>query len=273
MTPRQLFGYHVIDKIGEGAASQIYAVSEPGTGQVYALKHVVRKVEREARFIEQVLNEFEVGKACRHPVLRKVVDLKTVKRFLGPVVEVALIMELVDGVPYDQRDCSQDDIRKTLDILIPAASGLYEMNKAGYIHCDTKPGNIMVAADGTIKLIDYGQACKTGTVKERVQGTPAFIAPEQARCKPLTEQTDVYNFGATLYWGLTRRRVPTLLTVDKEDRRIVKEQNYPTPRELNEQVPVVLSDLVMGCLRLRPNDRVFGIAKVLYRLEEIRAGM
>jgi eukaryotic-like serine/threonine-protein kinase len=271
MTPKALFGYDIISEIGKGAASTIYAVSDPKSGQVYALKHVVRKNEKEQRYIQQVQNEFEVSKACHHPVLRKVIDLKSVKKFFGPVTEVALIMELIDGVPFEERGIT--DVKGVVDVFIKVAQGLWEISKAGYVHCDTKPGNIMVTADGSVRLIDLGQACKTGAVKERVQGTPSFIAPEQARCKPLSEQTDVYNFGATLYWALTRRRVPTMLTVEKSERDVVKEQTYPSPSELNPDVPRPLSYLVMQCLRHRPWERVNGIANVLMRLEDIRVEM
>jgi serine/threonine-protein kinase len=268
-TPKTLFGFNVISRIGEGAASHIYAVSDPKTGQVYALKHVVRKTEKDDRYIQQVMNEFEVSKACRHPVLRKCIDLKTVKKFFGPITEVALIMELIDGAPMDQ--LPPVSLRQTLDIFIEIAQGLWEMAKAGYVHCDMKPHNVMLSPDGKVRLIDFGQACKTGTVKERVQGTPAFISPEQARCKELTEQTDVYNFGATLYWAFTGRRVPTLLTVEKVDRHIVKEQTYPSPAEVNPDIPRSLSETVMACLRLKPWERIAGIAKVQLRLEEARA--
>ena len=269
--PRALFGYDILSEVGKGAASTIYAVSDPKSGQVYALKHVVRKNEKEQRFIQQVQNEYEVGKLCNHPVLRKVYDLKSIKKFWGPINEVALIMELVDGMPFDDRRMT--DIREIIRIFIEVADGLWEVNKAGYVHCDTKPQNIMVTADGHVKLIDLGQACKAGTVKERVQGTPSFIAPEQARCKPLTDQTDVYNFGATLYWALTHQRVPTLLTVDREDRRVVKEQDYPSPLQLNENVPRSVSDIVMQCLRLRPSERVFGMGTVMMRLEDSLVAM
>jgi len=271
MTPKELFGYNVISEIGTGAASRIYAVSDRKSGQIYALKHVVRKVEKEDRYVQQVVNEFEVGKSCKHPVLRNLIELKTTKRFLGPITEVALVMELIDGVGIDDKKLVE--VRDILDVFIQVGEGLYEMHKAGYIHCDMKPQNVLVCSDGKVKVIDYGQACKIGTVKERVQGTPSFIAPEQARCKPLTEQTDVYNFGATLYWVLTKARVPTLLTVEKEDRRVLKEQDYPTPMQLNDKVSPGLSDLVMGCLRHRPNERIFGIGKLLMRLQDHREAM
>ena len=273
MTPRELFGYQVISEIGKGAASTIYAVSDPVSGQVYALKHVLRKTDKEQRFIEQVQNEFEVSKICKHPVLRKVVDLKTVKKFFGPITEVALIMELIDGIPLDEKPLTPSGVKLILMDFIKVAEALWEVNKAGYVHCDTKPGNIMITGDGTVRLIDLGQACKVGTAKERVQGTPSFIAPEQARCKPLSEQTDVYNFGATLYWALTGRRVPTILTVEKSDRQMVKEQSYPSPRELNEQVPPRLSELVMHCLRHRPWERPTDMGSVLMRLEDCLVAM
>ena len=271
MTPREIFGYQVISEIGQGAASRIYAVSDPASGQVYALKHVLRRSEKEQRFIEQVQNEFEVSKACKHPVLRKVVDLKSVKKFFGPVTEVALLMELIDGIPLDEQELH--DVKTTLDYFLKVADALWEVNKVGYVHCDTKPGNIMLTSDGNIRLIDLGQACKVGVAKERVQGTPSFIAPEQAKCKPLSEQTDVYNFGATMYWALTGRRVPTLLTVEKGDRQMVKDQDYPTPAQLNEKIPPRLSDLIMHCLRHRPWERPTGMGTVLMRLEDCQAAM
>jgi serine/threonine-protein kinase len=271
MTPRSLFGYDVHSEIGTGAASTISAVTEPKSGQIYALKHVVRKVEKEQRYIQQVQNEYEVSRLCQHPVLRKVVDLKTVKKFFGPITEVALVMELIDGVPLDQK--CPTDVKEIVDVFIKVAQALWELGKAGYVHCDTKPGNVMLTSDGGVRLIDLGQACKVGTVKERVQGTPSFIAPEQAKCKPLSEQADVYNFGATLYWALTRTRVPTMLTVERADRDVVKLQTYASPSEINPDVPRALANLVMQCLRYNPWERVQGISNVLMRLEDIRAEM
>lgn len=268
---RKLFGFDILSEIGKGAASTIYAVSDPKTGQIYALKHVLRKTDREQRFIEQVQNEFEVGKACKHPVLRKIIDLKTVKKFFGPITEVGLVMELIDGVPYDEKGIT--DLNQIIEIFMKVAQGLWQVNKAGYVHCDIKPGNIMLTPENGVRIIDLGQACKIGAVKERVQGTPNFIAPEQARCKPLTEQTDVYNFAASFYWALTGRRVPTLLTVDKSDRRVVKDQDYPSPRELNPQIPQSLSDIIMRCLRLRASDRYTDMGMVLMYIEDCCAAM
>src|SRR5690242_11877938 len=80
--PKSLFGYHVIDLIGQGAGSLIYAVSDPASGQLYALKHVVRKTDKDLRFIEQLEAEHAVGQLVRHPGLRRTFDLKISKTLL-----------------------------------------------------------------------------------------------------------------------------------------------------------------------------------------------
>src|SRR5690349_14338023 len=80
--PKSLFGYHVIDLIGEGAGSLIYAVSDPATGQLYALKHVLREKDKDIRFVEQLEAEHEVAQQIRHPGLRRTIDLKINKNLL-----------------------------------------------------------------------------------------------------------------------------------------------------------------------------------------------
>ena len=94
-TPRTIFEYEVIDLIGEGAGSLIYAVSDTSTRQIYALKHVVRKTEKQARFIEQLQNEYAVGSQVNHANLRKVVAIRENRTLLRKVTEAALVTGLV----------------------------------------------------------------------------------------------------------------------------------------------------------------------------------
>src|ERR1700689_4370194 len=82
VAPRQIYGYEVLDFLGEGAGSMIYAASDPITHQLYAIKHVVVKVEKDQRFVEQLTNEFEVGAKIQHPALRRCIDLKVTKPLL-----------------------------------------------------------------------------------------------------------------------------------------------------------------------------------------------
>ncbi len=262
--PKSLFGYEVLHRLGEGAASTIYAVSERKTGQVYALKHVIRKQDKDIRFVKQLENEFNVTRKFRNPALRRCFDLKVSKSFFRGITQAALVMELFDGVPLDQQRPA--DLPTVLDRFKQVARGLMGLHYLLFVHCDLKPNNILTDANGKVKIIDFGQACETGTVKERIQGTPDFIAPEQVKLKPVTVRTDVFNFGATLYWALSGQRIPTLFTVPKDQRDVVLECKFPSPRDLNPEVPQELSDLVMQCVHVNPLRRPADMAEILTRL-------
>src|SRR5690348_10979639 len=99
--PKKLFGYDVVDFLGEGAGSRIYVVSNPANNQLYALKHVIRKEDKDIRFVEQLEAEHEVSSKFRHPGLRRGYDLKINKTMLLRVTEAALVMELFDGAPLE----------------------------------------------------------------------------------------------------------------------------------------------------------------------------
>ena len=117
--PKSIFGYDVLEYLGEGAASVIYAVSDPKTRQLYALKYVVRKTEKHDRFIDQLESEFQVGRAVRHPGLRRIIDLKINRTLLRRVTDAALIMELFDGEPLENR--RPRTILETMDRFIRSA--------------------------------------------------------------------------------------------------------------------------------------------------------
>lgn len=269
--PKTLFGYDVVSRLGEGAGSHLYVVCDSQTGQLYALKHVVRRYEKDIRYIQQLQNEFEVSRQFRSPILRKCIDLKITKKLLGGPSEAALVMELVDGEPLEKLPLLPP--KELTDVFLQVARGLSQLHRQMLVHCDLKPHNILVSPDGSVKIIDFGQCCRTGTIKERVQGTPDFIAPEQVRLKPVTFQTDVYNFGATLYWALTGQRIPTLFTVPKREWDTLKEQTYPSPSELNHSVPEPLSKLAMWCCKLSLGSRPADMNMVVAGLEKIKAAL
>src|SRR4051812_140029 len=269
--PKSLFGYDVVDFLGQGAGSDIFVVSNPLTHQIYALKHVTRKTDKHVRFIEQLENEYEVSKQFAHPNLRKSIDMKETKTWLGKVTEAALVMELFDGLTMDVNP--PKDVLAAVDVFLQASLGLEALHQSGYVHCDLKPNNILVGPDGTVKVIDFGQACKGGTVKERIQGTPDYIAPEQVKREAVTFRTDVFNFGATMYWALTGRKIPTLFTLKKDDNSFILHDKIATPAEINPQVPEPLSNLVMECVKTNPLKRPDGMGVVIRRLEIIQHGL
>jgi serine/threonine-protein kinase len=255
-----------LDFLGEGAGSLIYAVSDPATKQVYALKHVIVQTEKQQRFAEQLLNEYEVAKQINNPLIRRVFDVKVNRTLLRKITEAAMVMELVDGTPFDQ--LPPQTVAQTAAIFSQVAQALAVLHSHGFIDCDLKPNNILVSSTGAIKLIDLGQACPALTVKQRIQGTPDFISPEQVKCEPVTIQTDVFNFGATLYWALSGgKKLPTLFNIKKSDNSILFDQMIPSPAEQNPQVPLPLSNLVMECVRTNPVKRPDNMNELARRLE------
>jgi eukaryotic-like serine/threonine-protein kinase len=266
---QKLLHYEVLERLGEGARSTIYAVSDPQTQQVYALKHVLRKEKKDDRFIEQMETEFEISKQFTHPNLRRSYELKITRNLIMQPKEAFLLMELVDGRPLDVRP--PRDMVDIVDTFIRAAQGLKAMHALGYAHCDIKPNNILRSDHGMVKVIDFGQGCKIGTVKERIQGTPDYIAPEQVARRPISVQTDVFNLGATIYWTLTGTNIPTLYTVNKKgDNSFLLDQTMQTPTDLNHLVPPGLSNLVMECVSTRPAKRPADMDQVTTRLELIK---
>jgi serine/threonine-protein kinase len=147
------------------------------------------------------------------------------------------------------------------------ASGLNAMHQQGFIHCDIKPNNILLNKSGSIKIIDLGQSCKIGTTKPRIQGTPDYIAPEQVRRKPLSARTDIFNLGATMYWALTGKNVPTLIPKRKNGLGLVIPRNCPAPHEIRKKVPIGVSKLVMDCIKDNPADRPRNMMLVISRLD------
>jgi serine/threonine protein kinase len=120
---------------------------------------------------------------------------------------------------------------------------------------------------------DFGQACKIGTTKERIQGTPVYISPEQVKCEPVTQLTDVFNLGATMYWGLTGQKIPTLFTIKRAENSFLVDSEIRTPAQANPRVPETLSNLVMDCVRTNPAKRPADMAEIARRLEVMHHAM
>ena len=255
-------GYQVVEFVGSGARSTIWRVKDPQSGEVCALKRVVKRQPSDQRFLNQAINEYEVASQFDHPVVRKVYRLQRVRHWLT-LREVHLFMEWCWGLTV--QESRPTDLAETLRIFREVADALAHINSRGFVHADTKPNNIVVAPDGGVKIIDMGQSCPLGTVKERIQGTPDFIAPEQVQRGPLDARTDTYNFGASLYWALTGRPIPTVLP--KERGSMLKNDNILVPPEkLNPAVPPPLSKLVCDCVEMAPSRRPASLAEVASRL-------
>lgn len=261
-------GYQVLSTLGTGARSTVYSVKDPSTQQLYAMKRVIKSTSEDQRFVDQAITEHEICSRLDHASIRKSYKLLYHRQFLR-LKEIYVLMEHVDGVLLEQAKFTS--MLEVCKLCQQIASGLIHMHKVGFVHADMKPKNVLINQKHQVKIIDFGQSCKVGTVKERIQGTPDFIAPEQVKREEITARTDVFNFGATMYWLLTGRFVPTayskvvgLQEGASMNRRA--EAPFKPPREYNPMVPPALSMLVVDCVRDCPSDRPESMQNVFDRL-------
>ena len=250
-------------QIGTGAGSKIYLAVNVGTSERFAVKHVCRESPEDARFLEQAETEYQVASKLDHPNLRKAFSIKRVKRLLQRR-ELVLVFEYVDGLPLEK--ARPNRLQTFLTLFHKIAKGLHAMHQAGYIHTDIKPTNILIARGGIVKIIDFGQSCPLYHRKERIQGTPDYIAPEQVRRLQLDQRTDVFNLGATMYWVLTSEKYPTEIRGNEGQGNVLAVDKPVAPIELNDKIPVSLSNLVMDCCRGNPNQRPADMEQVTARL-------
>jgi serine/threonine-protein kinase len=260
-------GYNILKKLGQGARSQVFQVVDSATGEIFALKRVIRGDDEDTRFLDQAINEHEVASRFTHPSLRRSFSLRRIRR-LFRLAEVHVIMEYVEGFVLDQKRPNR--VEASIDLFIKLAEGLGHMHSLGYLHTDIKPNNVLLAHDGSIKIIDFGQSCRIGFKKPRIQGTPDYIAPEQVERRRLTRRTDVYNLGATLYWALTGQAYPTAIGKGGQRQDAKRRDLVPQPHELNNEVPPSLSKLAMDCCHHDPLRRPMGMKEVISRLETVR---
>jgi len=267
----KLEGYDVLAEIGRGAASIIYLVQEPKTKQIWALKQVRMNGPKDQRFLDQAEREYQVAQKVKNPLIRHIDKIIKNRVRLVSVNEIILVMEYVDGVSTEHHPPAT--FEQALEIFTQTARGLDHMHGCGFVHADMKPNNVVVNERGEVKIIDLGQACPIGTVKERIQGTPDFIAPEQVHLREITPKTDIYNMGATMYWVLTQKYIPTALAkgdslVGSLDDNFIEK---PTPiRELNPRIPERLANLIMKCVEVDPANRPGSMFDVVEVLNQVR---
>lgn len=272
--PRKIGSYIVLAKLGEGAASILYAVQHPKTKQVSALKFVEKTDDKSQRFLDQVEQEYAIGSKLNHSTIRKIKKIVKHRKMLK-VTGVSMIMELVDATTLDQQ--LPKNHAKAVEIFIQVATGLAHIHKRGFVHADIKPNNILIDENDKVKIIDLGQACAIGTVKKRIQGTPGYMAPEQAHRNKITHKTDIYNLGAMMYWTLVGEVIPTSMPPKGSNDSLVNSAvsagklELPTPpHERNPRIHPLLSKQILDCVQPNPEQRPESMDIVVNRLELIR---
>jgi serine/threonine protein kinase len=263
--------FQVLGRLGTGAHSTILHIRRSADSKHYALKVVPIANTEELKFLEQAQHEFRVAQMLDHVNLIKIYALETKRDWLLRIRKLHLLIEYVNGQTLDT--LKPLPIPKLIRVFSQVAAGLAHMHRRDVCHADLKPNNILLSKTGEVKIIDYGLAWIKGENKYRVQGTPEYMAPEQAKNSMVNERTDIYNFGATMYRLTTWRHPPSAITAKDAlplDARSWKHILKPV-QELNAAAPVELCDLIHRCLSfnsLQRPERVSEIQEILDGLAE-----
>jgi serine/threonine protein kinase len=261
--------FQVLGTLGSGANSSILHIRRSADSKQYALKVVPLAGKQDAKFLEQAQHEFKVAQLLDHPNLIKVYALETPRDWLFRIRKVHLLIEYVKGQTLDT--IKNLSMPRLVQIFARVAAGLAHMHRRGVCHADLKPNNIMLSRSGDVKILDYGLAWIKGQAKGRVQGTPEYMAPEQARGGTVNERTDIFNLGATMYRLTTFRLPPNTLTgVEGVAMTSSAYQGLLKPvQELNPEAPPELCELIHRCLTFKSQqrpDRASEVQEVLDRL-------
>ena len=261
--------FTVLGTLGSGAHSNILHVRRADDDREYALKMIALDTKDDLKYLEQAKHEFRVGQMLNHPNLVKVYALETDGGWFSGPKKARLLLEYVPGKTMDKLPLQR--MAKLVRIFERIADGLTHMHKQGVYHADMKPNNLILERGTKVKVIDYGLAWIKGEPKDRIQGTPEYMAPETVAHKLINERTDIYNFGATMYRLVTLTLPPCWVTgpdslpmtsgVFKQQLRLVK--------IANPLVPEGLADLIHQCLSAKANSRPERMSQVQGVLDQL----
>ena len=197
-------GYHILSKIGRGGSSVVYLAERERDKQQVVLK-ILASAGLDEVLLQRFVQEFDIISSIDHPNVVKIYDRGFSDRHAYIAMEYFPNGSLVDVIREGL------STRQTLSLLAQAAGALREVHGRGIIHRDIKPANLMVRADGSIVLADFGIAKRLDddlgrTKAGELYGTPYYVSPEQIEGGPATAQSDIYSLGVIFHEMLTGHR-------------------------------------------------------------------
>jgi WD40 repeat protein/tRNA A-37 threonylcarbamoyl transferase component Bud32 len=251
---RCIAGYEILEELGRGGMGVVYKARQTHPVRLVALKMVLSGGHSDHAQRARLLAEADAIARLRHPHIVQVheVGLHEGVPFLS--------LEYVDGESLDRKLRGEPQPPREAATLVESlARAVHHAHQHGVIHRDLKPANVLLTADRTPKVTDFGLAKQKRpdlTATGAILGTPSYMAPEQAAGdnRAVGPATDVYSLGAILYELMTGRPpfrgATPLETLDQ-----VRTQEAVAPSQLQPKLPVDLSTICQQCLRKEPSRR------------------
>jgi serine/threonine protein kinase len=272
MVPLIAGKYELGELIGDGGMGAVYKGVDVRNKQLVAIKHLKPEViTLEPEIVERFRREGQALRQLNHPNIVKVLAMtKEGKSYY-------LILEYVGGGSL--ADLLRGSERLTLDqilsISLELSDALARAHHLKIIHRDIKPGNVLLATDGTPRLTDFGIAHLGDrtrlTQTQTVLGTLGYLSPEALDGKPLDARTDIWSFGVLIYEMLTGKLPFNDETASALMMSIIH-KNFPMPQEIRNDVPPGLAALIERMLEKDPTHRIASARLVGAELQAIAQG-
>ena len=266
--PDSIAHYRIGSKLGQGAMGEVYRATDTKLGRDVAIKLIAPALAEDQSRLASFTREAQVLASLNHPNIAAIYGVE----------DHALIMELVEGPTLaDRIKQGPIPLDEALRIARQIAEGLTAAHDRGVVHRDLKPANIKITPDGTVKLLDFGlaRAATVATVAaddaatvaysmiggDVIAGTPAYMAPEQARGLALDKRADIWAFGVVLYEMLTgtppfkgETTTDIMAAVVREDPNLAR-------------VPASVRPVLRRCLEKDPKRRLRDVGDAILLLE------
>ena len=247
--------YKVIRPLGAGGMAHVYQGLDLNLQREVALKVLREDLIEDPAFLDRFLQEARAAANLLHP------NIVTIYDFGQDATGYFMVMEYVQGTDLKTllRRRGRLPVEQAIDLGIQICAGAGYAHRAGLVHCDLKPQNILVSPEGRAKITDFGIARALASIhpdesSEVVWGSPQYFAPEQAAGGPPSPASDVYGIGVMLFEMLTAR-----LPFDTDDPARLAEMHLtttpPSPRSFNPDIPPALEQIILKVLSKEPSAR------------------
>jgi serine/threonine protein kinase len=267
--------YKVLEILGAGGMACLYLAADLESGARVALKVLADIFKDDVSMLTRLKIEARAGSQLNHPGIIRTFGVHQTDDVYGEVWYLA--MEYVEGINLEELINLKGPIpvAQACDFVRQAAAGLQHAHAAGLVHRDVKPGNLLVDAQGTIKILDFGLALLHGDEAAADEfslsmifghgclGTPDYIAPEQTLdSSAVDNRADVYGLGCTLYVALSGR-LPYPMASSCGKLNGHRSQAPPALREIAPSVPAELAQIVEKMMAKQPDERYQTMAAVV----------